>query len=252
MLGCECARWVQLYDGMSLKDESYPMQHPSIELKCHADAAAYAVLRRLAPAIRHQMAGSFQPVTMLAAVIEKRLRAVTVDVPGLIKTSSDVRAMATNATRSSLDLLGWLSPDSAARVPLNTAIDDAMHLVATELSFRGFKCINQTDGVATEVALIHMRGVFVTALLALTDEADSPANVLLTAQSEVNGVAVTLALAPINTASGADAKPEVFQPAAAAYRKIDWPDVQSVAAAHGVHVERSMHAVLLRIPHASS
>ena len=242
---------MQLYDGTPLKDESDPMQHPSIDLKCQADAAAYAVLRRLAPAIRHQMAGSFQPVTMLAAVIEKRLRAVIVDVPGLIKTSSDVRAMATNATRSSLDLLGWLSPDPAARVPLNTAIEDAMHLVATELSFRGFKCINQTEGVATEVALIHMRGVFVTALLALTDAADAPAKLLLTAQSEDNGVAVTLALLSFD-ASGADAQPEVFQPAAAAYRKIDWPDVQSVAAAHGVHMERSMDAVLLHIPRASS
>lgn len=227
------------------------MQDPSTDINLRAEAAAYALLRRLAPAIRHQMAGSFQPVTLLAAVIEKRLQAVTVDLPGLVKTSSDVRAMATAATRSSLDLLSWFAPDSAARVPLNRGIEDAMHLVATELSFKGFKCVNQTESIATDVALTHIRTVFVTALLALTDEAQSPAHLLLTAQCEVSCVAVTVALVPFDTASKAGMQSEVYQPRVAGYRKIDWQDVQSVAATYGVPFDRSATTLLLRFPTAS-
>ena len=234
-----------------MKDENDPMQDPSIDLKCHADAAAYAVLRRLAPAIRHQMAGIFQPVTMLTAVIEKRLQGVTVDLPGLVKTSSDVRAMATAASRSSLDLLGWLELDPAARVPLNRGIEEAMHLIATELSFRGFKYVNQADGVATEVALNHMRTVFVTALLAVTDEAQAPSNLLLTAQCEVNCVAVSLALLSFDGAAGDALQLEIFRPRVATYRKIDWQDVQAVCAVHSVPVERTTTGVILRIPNAS-
>lgn len=228
------------------------MQDLSVDLKCNAEAAAYAVLRRLAPAIRHQMAGNFQPVTMLAALVEKRLQAATVDLPGLAKISRDVKAMATAATRSSLDLLGWLEPDSTVRVPLNTGIEDVMHLVATGLSFRGFNCVNQSGAVEAEVALIHIRTVFLTALLALTDEAQSPASLVLTAQCEFGCVAVNLALVPVDMAPGEGAQNEVFRLEATAYRRINWQDVQSVAAAHSVLTERSTTGVLLRIPNASS
>lgn len=237
---------------MPLTHENSAMQTPSIDLNCRADAAAYAVLRRLAAAIRHQMAGNFQPVTMLATVMEKRLLAATVDLPALVKTSSDVKAMATAATRSSLDLLGWIAPDLTARVPLNSGIEEALHLVATELSFRGFKCDNQTEGMATQVALNHVRSVFVTALLALTDEAQSPASLRLTAQNQADCVAVKLALVPfgVDMPSGAEQQHDVFQPTVTPYRKIDWQDVQAIAALNAVPIERSGAAVLLRIPNA--
>ena len=157
------------------------MQHPPIDSKRNTEASRYALLRRLAPAIRHQMAGGLQPVTMMTAIIEKRLQAATPDLPAVVKTSSDVRALATAATRSSLDLMGWIACDPEARVPLDKGIHDALHLVATELSFRGFKCVNQAESVTTAVALNHVRGVFVAALLALTDAAPSPGNLRVTA-----------------------------------------------------------------------
>ena len=39
-----------------------------------AEGPRYALLRRLAPAIRHDMAGSLQPISMVAAMLEKRLQ----------------------------------------------------------------------------------------------------------------------------------------------------------------------------------
>ena len=36
-----------------------------------AEAARYALLRRLAPAIRHSMGGALQPISMVVALLEK-------------------------------------------------------------------------------------------------------------------------------------------------------------------------------------
>ena len=41
------------------------------------EAARYALLRRLMPAIRHHLVGEFQPIGMVAAMLERRLQAAT-------------------------------------------------------------------------------------------------------------------------------------------------------------------------------
>ena len=233
------------------------MPHPSIppipsaDLKRNAEASRYALVRRVAPAIRHQMAGSFQPVTMMAAIIEKRLLTPTADLPALVKTSAQVRALANAATRASLDLMMWIAPDPEARVALGKGIQDALQLVATELSFRGFKCVNQTQGLATEVALHQVRGVFVAGLLALTDAAATPANVLLMARREGQDMVVTVALAAVEPAAAATAPSEEYHVGLATYREIDWDDVEAMAAADGASVQHEAMTLMLRLPIAA-
>lgn len=224
------------------------MHEPSTDSKRNAEAARYALLRRLAPAIRHQMAGSFQPVTMMAAIIEKKLLAPTPNFPALVKTGSEVRALATDAIRSSLDLMVWIAPDPDARVALGKGIQDALHLVATELSFRGLKFVNQTQGLATEVAVHHVRGVFVAGLLALTDSAVSPGSVLLTATREGQDMVVTIALAAVEPAAAATAPSEEFHVGLATYRQIDWDDVERIATVDGVALKHAAATVALRLP----
>ena len=229
------------------------MQDPVIDLKRNAEAPRYAVLRRLAPAIRHQMAGDLQPVTMMAALLEKRLKAATPDLAAVAKTSSDVRALALAATRSTLDLMRWMAVDADARVPLDKGVEDVLHLMATELSFRGIACVNQTGGVSTEVALHHVRGVFVAALLALADAAATPANLGLTAMLNGDDVQITITLtdaAPTPTAEPAPR--DEFQLSLATYRKIHWDDVAAIAAADGTSVEHTPISLVLRIPVAAS
>lgn len=228
------------------------MQNPLIDSQRNAEASRYALLRRLAPAIRHQMAGSFQPVTMMAAIIEKRLLTASPDMSALAKTSNDVRTLATAATRSSLDLMGWVAPDPEARVRVDKGILDALHLVATELSFRGFKFVNQTEGLATEVALHQVRGVFVAAVLALTDAAASPATMLLTAAPAGKDMVVTVALSPVEPAAVAIAPSEEFHVGLATYRKIEWDDVEAIATADGVALKHAATTVELRLPIASA
>ena len=226
------------------------MQISSIELEHRAEAARYALLRRLAPAMRHDMAGGFQPVTMMATIVEKRLLAASPDLSTLVKSSSDIRTSAVAATRSSLDLIGWMAHDIGARVGLGQGIRDCMRLLATELSFRGFKFADQTEGMTTEVGRDHLRGVFVAALLALTDTAaaDSTANILLTADMDGQDMLVTISLTDVVATSGAIAPHEGFLIGLAAYRKIDWDDVQAIADADGLSVIHEAESVMLRLP----
>jgi hypothetical protein len=224
------------------------MQSSSADLERRAEAARYALLRRLAPAIRHDMAGGLQPVTMLATIVEKRLLSASPDLPTLVKNCSEMRTLAIAATHSSLDLMGWMALKPDARVVLGKGINDALHLVATELSFKGFKFVNQTDGVATEVRIDHLRGVFVAALLALTDATTSPANVILTADRDGQDMLVTISLTDVGTTLGANTPHEEFLIGLAAYRKIDWDDVQAIAEVDGLVVTQEATSVALRLP----
>ena len=224
------------------------MQTSSIDLKRDAEAARYALLRRLAPAMRHDMAGGFQPVTMLATIIEKRLLTASPDMPTLIKSSGEMRTLAIAATHSNLDLMGWMVVNPEARVTLSKGIQDVLHLVMTELSFRGLKFINQTEGMTTDVKLDHVHGAFVAALLALTDAATSTANVLITAAQEGQDMLVKIMLADVGAASNASTPSEEFRIGLAAYRKIDWDDVQAIADVDGLHVKHEAGGVILRLP----
>jgi hypothetical protein len=224
------------------------MQSSSIDLKCRAEAARYALLRRLAPALRHDMAGGFQPVTMLATIIEKRLLTASPDMTTLIKNSSEMRTLAIAATHSNLDLMGWMVVNPEARVALNKGIQDVLHLVMTELSFRGLKFVNQTEGMTTDVALDHVHGAFVAALLALTDAVTSTANMVITAAQEGNDVLVTIMLADVGATSDANTPREEFRIGLAAYRKIDWDDVQAIADVDGLPIKHEAGSVVLRLP----
>lgn len=224
------------------------MPSSPIDLKRCAEAARYALLRRLAPAIRHDMAGGFQPVTMLATIIEKRLLTASPDMPTLIKNSGEMRTLAIAATHSNLDLMGWMVVNPEARVTLSKGIQDVLHLVMTELSFRGLKFVNQTEGMTTDVALDHVHGAFMAALLALTDAVASTANVLITAAQEGQDMLVEIKLTDLEAASGSSTPREEFHIGLAAYRKIDWDDVQAIADVDGLHIKHEAGSVILRLP----
>lgn len=237
-----------LYDSTSVETEMPMMQAPLIDLNRNAEATRYALLRRLAPAIRHQMAGSFQPVTMIAALIEKRAMAATPNLPTLANAAGEVRALVSAATRSNLDLMAWIAPDPATRVALGKGIADALHLVATLLSFRGFKLVNQTEALPAEVELCHVRGAFLASLLALTDAAVAPCSVLISASREDQEMVVTIAQVAVDAASAATASSEIFHANWAAYRKLEWDDVAAIASADSVAMKQTETTVELRLP----
>ena len=186
-----------------------------------AEAAQYALLRRLAPAIRHNMAGSLQPIGMIAAMLERRLQGATPDLAQLGKNASDISALSREAASSCMNLMTWLAPRESEPVPMNSGLDEALQLLATELSFRGFTLVNEIGEVDTQVRRSALRSVVTASLIALTDAAASPASIVLSARVLDGETQLFIELVAAGGAA-ATISPQ-------AYRQLGWDDVQALA-----------------------
>lgn len=215
-----------------------------------SEAAHYALLRRLAPGIRHDLMGVFQPVTMLASMLERRLQAsATPDLALVGDNSARIRVLTREAAETAAALVSWLQPLPQHRVGLQVGLDDALSLVSTELSFRGFTLVNQTSAACIDIDLdmqvpqCLLRDVFLAALLALTDAAPSAGEVRFNAHIAHAALVFELAVVPMDDA--------VFFEDTRAYRALSWDDVQALADAHGVVVAHAAGSVALRWPMAA-
>ena len=204
-----------------------------------ADAARYALLRRLMPAMLHNMAGALQPIGMTAAIMEKRLQTAAPDLSAITKSSGNIKTLARDASSSFMDLMTWLAPKATRQVAVNVGIADSLGMVSTELSFRGFTIINETASVCDEVRQNILRSVFMAALLAMTDAAPSSGQVTIKAQVTNDETVLKIEF----IAAGSDSLQENLQ----AYRELTWDDVQFLADAEGVNFARAHNTVTLRI-----
>ena len=150
-----------------LKTEPNDMTDQALEAMM-ADAARYALVRRLGPLLRHNVAGAVQPLSLISMLMEKRLASATPDLDALRKSSAQLGAMAREASSTCLGVMAWLAPGASDRLTASAGVDEVVNLVRTELNFKGFTLSNQVESVQTEVPLSLTRHVFLAALLALT------------------------------------------------------------------------------------
>jgi hypothetical protein len=207
-----------------------------------AEAARYAVLRRMGSAIRHQVAGALQPVGMLASMLERRVQAAQPNMDALRKNCSEMSGLARSASAECVALMGWLAPPNEGElVPLGEVVDECVHLLATELSFRGFIVSTALQARETPVPRTALRNVLPACLMALTDGASAAGEVRLQSSVEpAGGLRVSLAFIV-----GSDTQ----QPARAkAYRPLIWRDVQALAADEGIDLTIEQERVDLRLP----
>ena len=208
------------------------------------ESARYALLRRLTPAIRHNLAGSLQPLSMVSAMLERRLQGDSPDLDKLAKSVSDIGTLSREAASVCMNLMTWLAPRDMDTVALNSGLAEALNLQSAELSFRGFALVNETADVALQVRRAKLRSLTLASLLALTDAAPGPARIVLSVQLLEGEALLRIEL----MASGAQAMPDVFQ----AYRPLGWDDVQALAAAEQIVISHSESCVELRFPAADA
>ena len=208
-----------------------------------AEAARYALLRRLSPAIRHDMAGALQPISMVAVLLEKRLQKPVPDLAVIGKNVHDINTLAREASSACMQLMSWLAPKQDVSVAIHEGVQEAIALVATELSFQGITLVNDTACVAATLPISALRGLFMASLLALTDTHPGPATVVLGAAVEAGHTVLTLTL---TAATGADSDESMT--ALAAYRALDWDDVRALAAVGSAGLVLGSGRVELRFP----
>ena len=228
------------YNGIfMISDQPQQQQQQNQRL---AESARYALLRRLAPALRHNMAGALQPLTMMSILLEKRLHNPSPDLAAVVKNSSQLNKASGEASKACMDVVTWLTPSASDFMSVAQAIEDATRLVSTELSFKGLTIVNNAADLQVELSRSLTRNVFMAALMALTDAALSPANVVVQARLDAGTLLLTISLESVPGESSSLLSTGSGEPL---YRKLDWTDVRALAEVESVQLTHSAGKVEL-------
>jgi hypothetical protein len=205
-----------------------------------AEAARYALLRRLAPSFRHHLVVNLQPIGMIYEVMDRRLRAPEPDLAQVHDSAHKINGFAKSALASCVEVIGWLAPDDAATMPVHEGVRECAALLATSLGFRGYALRNEAPELPGVVRRASIRTLLAAALMYCTDHLPAPADLVLSAAAEDGGV--RLGVEVRGTPGDDSLRSEV------SYRKLEWSDLEALAAAEGVQLARTGHGLDLRLP----
>lgn len=197
----------------------------------HVEAARYALLRRLAFAMRHNLVVHLQPIGMITEVMERRLQSPSPDLMQIRESMTKINGFSRAAVQSCMDVVSWLAPGNGAVVALDAGVQECLGLLRSNFSFRGFTIKDELGAAPLSVERTGLRDLLPAGLLALTDLAASPADIVISAQLQSKQAKVSLTLRPTNGASGFTSD--------APYRALQWHEVEALALADGVGLERS-------------
>lgn len=201
------------------------------------EAARYALLRRLAYAMRHHMVVHLQPIGMIIDVTERRLESPAPNLAQVQEAMAKVNTHARAAVQSSLDVVSWLAPEDGGLIAAGAGVQECFELLRSQLNFFGFTLRSDAGAVAAQVSRPALRAVLPAVLLALSDEAEPPAEISMHAEALPQEVRVTVTLQPGNGDPGYGSEPS--------YRPIGWDDVDVLAQAEGVTCRRDGNTVTL-------
>ena len=192
------------------------------------EAARYALLRRLAPSMRHHLVVNLQPIGMIYEVMERRLRAPEPNLDGVQESAQKINGFARAALNSCLDVVSWMAPDGEAVSTAAEGVRECLSLLATSLTFRGYGVRNEVGAVTGEVRRSAIRNVLTAAIIHITDESPPPADLVLSAEADPEALVLALTVRPNGGERGFTAE--------AAYRALRWADVEALAAAESVEL----------------
>jgi len=223
------------------------VQEPAAGLHAtrQAEAARYALLRRIAPSMRHHLVVNLQPIGMIYEVMDRRLRAPEPDLAEVHDSAHKINGFARAALSSCLDVVTWFAPEEGAVTTPVDGVRECVGLLATSLTFRGYALRNEVTPIPGEVGRSAMRSVLTAALIHVTDHNPPPADLVLAAEPQRDALVLTLTLRPTEGDKGFSPEP--------AYRPLEWSDVEALAAAESVTLEdRGRQQLRLSIPWASA
>ncbi len=203
------------------------------------EAARYALLRRLAFAMRHHMVVHLQPIGMITEVMERRLQAPTPDLAQVHESMTKINGFSRAAVQSCLDVVSWLAPEPDALVPLDAGVAECLALLRSSFNFRGFTIRDKVGDVTLPVARAGLRNVLPACLLAITDRATSPADLVLSVAPGTQEMVLTIALRVNQGAAGFAGD--------APYRLLEWHEVEALAQADSIGLARSGDEVRLTL-----
>lgn len=213
--------------------------------RTNAEAARYGVLRRLAPALKHDMVVNLQAVAMMAEVLNARLEKGTPSPAEFEASVSKMNRLARDAVMTCLKVATWISPADDESVRLKEGVDECVTLLRSSFNFRGCTLANEVPDVDLEVSRVALRHLVVASLLSLADAAGAPSDLVATAEVSPGFAVLTVRCTPRATGDGAALDTIASDPG---YRALDWADVQALALAEGIELFRTQEQIVMRIP----
>ena len=202
------------------------------------EAARYAVLRRLAPSLRHQMVRPLQPIGLIYGVMRHKLSAAQPDLQSVRQEAEKINDFAKAAIDECMDMGTWLSPEPGVLTRMDTGVGECVGLMATMLHFSGFRLTNEVETLPLMVLRDAVRTVLSAVLFAVTDALSEPAALVIRATAGMAEVTLSVFISPSGEGSV-----ERYDDGC---RMLSWDDVQALSAAAQVMLARQDQLVTLR------
>jgi hypothetical protein len=203
-----------------------------------AEAARYAVLRRLAPCLRHHMVRNLQPISMIYEIIDHRRAVVKPDMPTLYNNADKINGYAKAALQECLDVSSWLAPDTDEVIAVGNGVRDCVELMSASLNFRGYHLINEVGNPDLYIRRDILRMLLTASFMAATDALSEAAKLVLKVlRSNGQSVELEMLVEPVN-----DGLAEIYDDG---YRKIVWSDVEALARGEDVSLSRQGNRVVM-------
>ena len=210
-----------------------------------AEAACYAVLRRMMPVLRHDVAGAMQPLRMLLMVLERRVQAPEPDLLAITKNITSLSTLTKQATADCVGALEWIGSSHDAHVSLRSGVDEAIKLLAMELSASGLELVNSVAEDSATAPQSFLHSVLVGALLAFCDQGVAGGTLQVTyAFADIHHAGQLRLEMLLNDTAKLPTSMDIVRK----YRLIDWPDVEAMARSFNVRLERGDGWLTLGLP----
>ncbi len=210
-----------------------------------AEAARYALLRRLAPALKHDLVVHLQSVTMMSEVVGARLEREADLPPQLREQVSRLHHLARDAVASSLRVTHWLTPPDDEGMALSDCIAQTLDLIRNPLGFRGFSLSHRIEGQALEVARTQLQPVLAGAILHLSDRVPPPRTIAIDTHADHDQAQVKVYLTdPPEGAQEAGLSSTAVE---TGYRGLLAGDLQALGEASGLTLTQHGESVTLTI-----
>lgn len=207
-----------------------------------AESARYALLRRLAPSMRHHLVVPLQPIGMVYEIMDRRLRAPEPNLAEVHEGAQKINSYARSALASCVDVVTWLAPDDNARTTAAGGLSECLSLVQTGFTFRGFSLSDELGDVSGEVARSAFRFVVTGALFFLSDDHPPPARISIKGEGTGSALVLTLSASPGAGEPGFSTAP--------GYRPLTWDDVLALAESESAEVQREGSRIRVSLPWA--
>ncbi len=214
---------------------------PGRRSRAGAEAARYGVLRRLGPALKHDMVVHLQAIAMMSEVLNARLDRGSPSPAEFHKSISKLNRLAREAVASCLKVAAWLEPGEDEGVRLADGVDECLALLNSNFNFRGIVVRTDAPETPMQVSRVALCNLLIASLITLTDAVGGPCEVQVKAAVVGTNAEITVRTSP---------RQDEFEglPFEPTYRQLEWSDVQALAIAEGVELVRGPDQIEIRMP----